>query len=238
MAAAVVVFLAAFVTMWSFEFIRESIRKPYVIYGYMYSNSILARPDPLGSGLDVASIRRNGLLASARWSRFSKIDETNELDAGREVFRLECQSCHTLQHYRSLRRLIRARAWDEDALFARIGSLDKMIHGAMPPFAGTEAEKRALARFLASLNPDVGGRSPGGAKADGRGGRQVFEQDCGSCHMDSPDDPIFLRTAHDGEQAIFEKIGRLHTLNPAMPPFTGTEEERKALAAWIAAKPR
>jgi len=236
MAAAVIVFLAAFVTMWSFEFIRESIRKPYVIHGYMYSNSILARPDALGSGLDIASIRKNGLLSSARWSRFAEVTEGNELEAGREIFRLECQSCHTVEHYRSLRRLIRVRGWDEEALFTRIASLDKMTSGAMPPFAGTDAERRALARFLSSLNPEIGGQPSGAPKPTRLSGLQVFEQNCGSCHMDSPDDPLFLRTAGRSEREIFDAIAKLEVLNPAMPPFAGSEEERKALAAWLAAK--
>ncbi len=226
------VFLAAFATMWSFEFIRESIRKPYVIYGYMYSNSIFTRALPPVENLTVAKIRELGVLNVAGWTGHKAVSEGNELKAGREIFRLECQSCHTIERYRGIRGLIRARNWDFDAIHLRLGSLDKMMNGVMPPFAGTADEKRALARFLASLNPEIKpNRSPV------LSGQTIFEQNCSSCHGQSPDDALFTRTGNLDQAAIYEVIGQLNSLNPDMPPFSGSDEERKALAKWIAGRP-
>lgn len=51
--------------MGAFEWIREAGRRPYLIYGYMYSNSILAK--------DAEVIRQTGLLKSARWAKTGKL---------------------------------------------------------------------------------------------------------------------------------------------------------------------
>jgi len=224
-----VVFLSAFATMWSFEFIRESIRKPYVIYGYMYSNSIFTRQWPPVEHLTVPGIRERGVLSVAGWTRHKAVSEENMLDAGREIFRLECQSCHTIGHYRSIRSLIRERNWDYEAIHVRLGSLDKMINGVMPPFAGSPDERQALARFLASLNPHI---KP--AQSPLLSGQTIFESNCSSCHAESPDDALFARTQQLDEAALFEILGQLDSLNPDMPPFSGSKEERKVLAKWIA----
>ena len=34
-------------------------------------------------------------------------------------------------------------------------------------------------------------------------------------------------------QELYEAIGKLEELNPMMPAFEGTDEERKALAGWL-----
>ncbi|HXK58926.1 MAG TPA: c-type cytochrome [Acidobacteriota bacterium] len=230
--AGVVVFAAAFLTMWSFEFVRESVRKPYVICGYMYSNSVLAHSSPSDGGLSLDSIRKRGLLASARWSRYKTAHAASPLEVGHEIFRLQCQSCHTTSHYRGVRQLIRKRNWDEPAIYSRLGSLEKMVNGAMPPFAGTDIERRALAAFLASLNPDIQPESaprPGQEKT----GTKVFEERCSSCHLDTPDDPLFSRLKRRNTTEIYELLGQLDSLNPAMPAFDGSENERKVLANWI-----
>ncbi len=235
-AVSLVVFIAAFGTIGSFEFIRESIRKPYVIYGYMYSNSVLVRAGPGDGGLSADRIRERGILASARWSRFKEINPGHEAVAGREVFRLQCQSCHTVSHYRGLRQLIRARNWDESAIYFRLASLDRMLNGVMPPFLGTDAERRALARFLAGLNPDIRPRQALPGSLPEMSGGKVFEKNCSDCHVESPDDALFSRVKRSDEAEIYDLIGRLNTVNPAMPPFGGSDTERKVLAAWLRTK--
>jgi len=42
----------------------------------------------------------------------------------------------------------------EDAIFARIGALNSPATPFMPPFTGTEEERRALAAYLAYLVQD------------------------------------------------------------------------------------
>ncbi|MFB3903226.1 MAG: c-type cytochrome [Acidobacteriota bacterium] len=235
-ALSLVVFAAAFGAMGSFELVRESIRKPYVIYGYMYSNSVLAHAGPGDAGLSADRIQERGILASARWSRYKEVTPDNEVEAGREVFRLQCQSCHTISHYRGLSQLIRNKNWDESAIYFRLGSLDKMLNGVMPRFVGTDSERRALARFLAGLNTGIRARLHLSGPQPDTSGSGVFEKNCSDCHVESPDDPLFSRLGRRNEAEIYDLIGRLNNVNPKMPPFAGTDQERKVLAAWLRSK--
>ncbi len=225
----ILIFASAFVSMWSFEFIREAIRKPYLINNYLYVNSIFKEPVPGSAGMSLAEINQNGLLKTAKWSKYKEVTPENQLEAGREIFHLQCQSCHTLDGYRSMRKIIQKRNWSYSALRTNLGSLDKMFNGVMPPFAGTEEEKEALANFLISLPP---GHVPG-APPPGLGGEAVYEQYCAPCHQRAADDPLFAKLGKLDEQTIYYLISKLDSLNPEIPPFEGTDQERQALAEWI-----
>jgi mono/diheme cytochrome c family protein len=226
---ALLIFGSAFVTMWSFEFIREAIRKPYLIHNYMYVNSIFKEPVPGSAGMSLAEINQQGVLKAAKWVKNREVTDQNRLEAGREIFRVECQSCHTIDGYRSMRRIIQRRNWSYSTLRASLGSLDKMFNGVMPPFAGTEEEKEALAHFIISLAP---GHVPG-APSPGLSGEAVFDQYCSTCHQKEPDDPMFAKFGNLEEQTIYYLISKLDSLNPEIPPFEGTDQERQALAEWI-----
>ena len=67
--------------------LREFIRKPYVIGDYMYANGILAEEYPL--------YQESGLLKNSPYTSISEITEENKLKAGEEVFNLACTRCHT-----------------------------------------------------------------------------------------------------------------------------------------------
>ena len=130
--------LLALAWIGSFEYVRELSRKPYVINDFMYDSSI--RVDRLHD------LAHDGILAHANWSAIRHVTEANRMEAGREVFRLECQCCHTVHGFRN--------------------DIAKRIHGStyrglllqlteqgtalkyMPPFIGTEDEKEALAYYL------------------------------------------------------------------------------------------
>lgn len=47
----------------------------------------------------------------------------------------------------------RVKGLDEAAIFHRIGQLNSPATPFMPPFAGTDDERGALAAWLATLNP-------------------------------------------------------------------------------------
>ena len=69
---------------------------------------------------------------------------------GREIFRVECQSCHTVHAYRAVSGYLEVRQWDQQEINAMLTGLDLMHNGVMPPFAGTDAERAALAAFLST----------------------------------------------------------------------------------------
>ena len=129
--------LLCFSWMAGFEYMREIARKPWVIYGYMYSNGI--RPE------EIKTINITGFLASSRWSRIKKVTEGNMLEAGDELFRLQCMACHTVDGYNGVKS--KTGRLTETGIEAMLTGMGK-INTYMPPFAGTVDEKKALAAFI------------------------------------------------------------------------------------------
>ncbi len=131
----------------SFEFIREAGRRPYLIYNYMYSNAIAVDRQ--------ADINSRGVLKTARWTRCDRVTEENKREAGREIFRLECLSCHCVGG--PLNDILPLTAGlPVFGIDAHLDGLGK-ISGYMPPFMGTKKERRALAEYIAA---GLHGRSP------------------------------------------------------------------------------
>ncbi len=130
-----------------FEYVREDSRKPFIISGYMYDNSIRVE--------DVAALSRSGVLSRAIWTEVKEATPENRLQAGREVFRLECQSCHTINGIRN-DIAPRVRGFSYFGLTAQLTGMGK-LQTYMPPFIGTEQEKEALAYYLTAA---INGRDP------------------------------------------------------------------------------
>jgi len=142
--AALAVLVLALMTTGSTEYVREMLRKPYVIGRHMYSN-----------GVRVASVDRlnkEGYLTQSLWvSNFGD----PHFAMGEAMFRGECMSCHTPDGYRSMTRLLQGR--DR----AAIGSLLTILHdhapdspyrAYMPPLVGTSSEIDALGDYLVTLS--------------------------------------------------------------------------------------
>ena len=124
------------------EWVREAVRKPYIIYGYMYSNGLRLA--------DAERVQQQGVLNSAHWVRTHEVNPQSLERAGKEVYRVQCASCHTVDGYNSIRFAVKGWSWAMiDYQLAHLSSLK----GFMPPFEGTEAERQALGAWLASLNP-------------------------------------------------------------------------------------
>jgi cytochrome bd-type quinol oxidase subunit 1 len=123
------------------EWVREAVRKPYVIYGYMYANSL--RP------ADLAKVRGLGVLKSALWVREHDVDPNALERAGEDVFRVQCASCHTVDGYNSIR--FATKGWSWMMIDYQLLHLNE-LKGFMPPFVGTEAERKALGAWLKGLN--------------------------------------------------------------------------------------
>jgi mono/diheme cytochrome c family protein len=148
--------LLAFSGIWSFERVRELIRKPYLIPNYMYSNQLVGGDLPAkGVSSQFPEISRKGILQVAPFvpDELRTINDANRLQAGRLVALIECAACHTLQQkgLRPLPEIIgRLGAAGPDEVASVIDANGSM--GFMPPFAGTDAEKRALAEYLLSIS--------------------------------------------------------------------------------------
>lgn len=130
--------ILALLYMGSFEMIREAGRKPYVIYGHTYANSLKVG--------DLEKAREKGVLRSARWVKNRNITDENRLEAGGELFRLLCVSCHSAGGPMN----DIAKQVEGSTLYAIEARLEGMgkVGGYMPPFPGTLEERNALAGYL------------------------------------------------------------------------------------------
>lgn len=159
--------IAAFTTG---EFIREAVRKPYIIYNVLFGHQV--------APADVGRLRRQGFLEANPWSRAvvqriardhqadlagkNWIDEQALLElaekdpavlraVGQTLFMYHCNDCHALERgYSAVLPMIRGR--DLDMNFALVKHLEK-AHFFMPPWCGTEQEALILARYLTSIAP-------------------------------------------------------------------------------------
>ena len=138
---ALVLLSMAFLVVGTGEWLREAVRKPYVIGNYMYSNSVRTE--------DVGRLREQGVLGTALWSRVPAVEAGNEEEAGQEVFRLLCSSCHTVAGYNAIRPIV--KDWNEAYIDSQLQNLD-VLKAVMPPFLGSDAERKALAKWLAGLD--------------------------------------------------------------------------------------
>jgi cytochrome bd-type quinol oxidase subunit 1 len=143
--------LLALIATGAGEYSREMLRKPYVVGRWMYSNGVRV---PY-----VSRINREGFLARSIWveSGDPSAFETSYL-RGRSIFRGECGSCHTLDGYRSLTRLLADR--DRAGISNFIVMLhehkpDSQYSRFMPPMVGTQQDIDDLTNFLnVKVNPD------------------------------------------------------------------------------------
>jgi len=258
---AAVMMLAGLVSMGGGEWVREVLRKPYVIGQYMFVNGVrlpapvdapLPPPEVVAvTGADrftLDALNKEGVLAASVWaSPAPDGDEMGRLASeGREVFTLQCSICHTRRSYLGIAPLVAglspgaieqvverlARpvgpdgepvAWNDPAM-----RLETWRGRQMPPFAGTEAERTALAYYLAL----EGGASPESLAASS-GAEQYFNDNCAVCHGPGADFPIptFGRPADE----LYQLLGDLPSVNEMMPPFEGTDPERRALAEFLSA---
>lgn len=232
------------------EWAREDLRKPWIIGGYMYVNGVRVPPPAGATGPAAEAARRapdpfridvlneRGLLESSVWlavpAGAEPEDPADRLAlTGRQVFRGLCSTCHTVDGYLAIRPLVRGQK--VAALERLLERLDAHRQRRMPPFAGTDEERHALAVWLARLGGDeTAGREVAPAATTGHPGAALFEDQCSLCHAADADFPMAELVAGRGADELYDIIGRLPEINDMMPAFEGTDEERRALAEYLA----
>ena len=138
-----VIFASGMFFTFEMEMARESARKPFVIHNYMYANGIRLQ--------DSAIINQKGILATARWSRVKEVTADNRLEAGREVYVMECSVCHTVDGVNARRDMKKITAgWSRTAIDGYVANLNS-FRSFMPPFFGLEKERQALTDWIYSL---------------------------------------------------------------------------------------
>ncbi|HEY3381012.1 MAG TPA: cytochrome ubiquinol oxidase subunit I [Vicinamibacterales bacterium] len=227
---ALAILAATFTAMGAGEWVREDLRKPYVIGGYMFVNGVRAT-SAADDRFSITTVNRDGVLQSALWKRPIGATADRTAAEGAEVFRLLCTPCHTQDGYLAIRPLVRGRG--QEAIRSTLANLDTWRGRRMPPFTGTNAEREALSAYLTRLG---GGRlTPrlDGPSADV--GYTYFEANCSACHGSGADFQIGGRGRTVAQ--YYETLGRLPQVNDVMSAFNGTDDQRRALADYLTTLP-
>jgi mono/diheme cytochrome c family protein len=209
------------------EYLREAVRRPWAIgrgkYGVLYATGLT--PDQLRQA------RTGGLLTLAPFSALRREGATlDQAGRGRELFALACRACHTLDGVRAIRSLV--DGLPREAIAVEVKRLER-LPGRMPPFPGSPADADDLVFYLAGLDGEVESPPPPPPAADlVAAGRRVFEYRCLTCHRDIP---LRRRVAGWTARFAYLAVGRLPRFIPAMPAFAGDDDERRAVAAYLAA---
>jgi cytochrome c2 len=103
-------FVIAIFGLWPGEKLRESIRKPYVVGQYVYSNQIMGRDVP-GKNIkdETEIIAKHGLLKVNVWipQRLKTITPENKLEVGELLTKISCSNCHSLEPTGKYRPLVK-----------------------------------------------------------------------------------------------------------------------------------
>lgn len=179
---AILYFLLGIAATGTGEFIREGVRKPYIIYNYVTGNNVLVQ--------EIPRLQATGYLNGGTWTKaFMKahypqvigadgniedakllqlpLDEQKKV--GQVLFQYHCNDCHSVSGFSSVAEL--TRGWSKDMIHTVVTHLDK-AHFFMPPWCGTQAEATMLTEYLASLSEP----SPAGMKFSGTIGKWPSKQ--------------------------------------------------------------
>lgn len=124
----------------SMEFVREGIRKPYVLTDIMYSNGIFVA--------DAPRLNAEGLLTHSTWVQPDTVRFSGTLAVGEAVYRAQCLRCHEVKGYNAIVPLI--AGWNRPLMMSALNHLNR-LKPFMPPFIGSESERAALADYLLAL---------------------------------------------------------------------------------------
>ncbi len=145
--SAAVVMLCVFTMLGAAEFIREDLRKPFVIGGYMFVNGVRLGSVAAGGGraavadrFAVESLAQRGILESTPWTH--RLGDTGDqtmtaISRGGEVFRLSCAVCHTIDGYLAVRPLVRGMSpAAATSLITRLATPQDAQGGTVAPTCG------------------------------------------------------------------------------------------------------
>lgn len=144
------------------EFIREAVRKPYIVYNIVLSNQILPR--------EIPALRQSGYLDGGKWTKafvsaeYPQVIQNGNIDGakllalpredrlkvGAVLFQYHCNDCHSVSGYSGVDQLI--RGWTPDLIQIVVEHPEK-AQFFMPPWAGTEQEAQLLVEYLSSVAP-------------------------------------------------------------------------------------
>lgn len=139
------------VTTVSFEFVREGLRKPFVIQGQLYSNGLekkdFARAEE--------HVKHESVLTFSPFAipRGASLSGASATQRGEWIFHQQCLPCHTHLGFNAIEPLI--DSWTLTDLRYNVPNVHR-LKPFMPRFIGTSQDIDDLARYLLTLNPAQG----------------------------------------------------------------------------------
>lgn len=159
----ILIFLSGLAAVTTGEYIREAVRKPYIIYNVVMGNQILPE--------EIPKLRQTGYIEGGVWTKayleeyypatinsgvvdeclLLALPEDDQRRIGEVLFQYHCNDCHSLNSgYSPVRNL--TRGWTSEMIQTVVESPEK-AHFFMPPWAGTKEEAILLTKFLVSIAP-------------------------------------------------------------------------------------
>lgn len=161
---AITLFLFGVAAFTTGEFIREAVRKPYIVYNVVFGHQVLAE--------EVPELRKTGFLEGGTWTnayvkanypamvdadgriderRLLTLSDKDQLVLGKVLFQYHCNDCHAIEEgYSAVGRLLQGRP--PEMILPLVENLH-LVHYFMPPWSGTSEEARLLTAYLAKIAP-------------------------------------------------------------------------------------
>ncbi len=156
------------------EFVREGMRKPYLVWGYVYSNGVFKTRRPqMQAELDRQPFDSVGALRYFPWAvqpagtkisdRAFAIQDPNSfaelrmtkagrITRGHWLYNGQCLRCHSLNGYNAIKPLV--YRWNQQTIEETLTKLHE-VKPFMPPFVGTKEDREDLALFLNNLDQSL-----------------------------------------------------------------------------------
>lgn len=159
---AILLFLFGLAATGTGEFIRESTRKPYIIYNYVVGNNVLVS--------EIPKLQTDGYLNGGVWTkefmmehypevfnkdgnienqRLLRLPVRDQVAVGEVIFQYHCNDCHSRKGFSAVSDL--TRGWTPEMINTVILYLDA-AHFFMPPWQGTQQEAVVLTKYLETLS--------------------------------------------------------------------------------------
>jgi hypothetical protein len=136
---AVCLFIFGLTALASAEFIREAVRKPWIVDQVVLGNQIYAG--------EVNERQETGFLRASYWQQLP----AEKVRLGGMVFMYHCNNCHAAEHGLSaVGPLLYGES--KEKIAETIKNLNQPVI-SMPPWSGTDEELDALAEFLLTVRP-------------------------------------------------------------------------------------
>lgn len=205
----VAVAVAAMAFFSGYERLREGARKPFLIHSYLFSNGLLVD--------SIEAVNETGILARTGWARPAS---DHDVDIGRQVFRTQCASCHTLDGYQGIRRAV--------------PTVEDWVAVAADEPAGRGAA--AYASECARCHPDISYQEMAEMipSAEDIEADPEMVRDLNVMMIVASLTELHSMGAASAETPVGTMIQTADLRFPYMPPFVGSDAELEALAAYLA----